>query len=81
MSDGSPVLFRVAIKPTPSISSMQHTVTSGLEDTQISIHGRHDPVIVPRAVVVVESMTAVTVADLLLQNMHSSMDGVRRFYL
>ena len=81
MSDGSPVLFRVAIKPTPSISSMQHTVTSGLEDTQISIHGRHDPVIVPRAVVVVESMAAVTVADLLLQNMHSSMDGVRRFYL
>ena len=45
---------------------------------EISIHGRHDPVIVPRAVVVVESMTAVTLADLLLQNMGARMDHLRK---
>lgn len=81
MSDGSPVVFRAAVKPTPSISSLQHTVTSAGKETEISIHGRHDPIIVPRAVVVIESMAAITVADLLLQNMHSTIDGIRRFYL
>nr|MCR5160590.1 chorismate synthase [Lachnospiraceae bacterium] len=47
---------------------------------EITIRGRHDPVIVPRAVVVVECMTAITVLDLLLRNMSSTMDGILRFY-
>lgn len=80
MSDGSEIRFRAAFKPTPSIAKMQHTVTTAGEDTEISIHGRHDPIIVPRAVVVVESMAAVVLLDLLLQNMGSRLDAVKKFY-
>lgn len=80
MSDGSEIIFRVAVKPTPSISQKQKTVDINGNEVDIEIHGRHDPVIVPRAVVVVESMAAVTVADLLLANMTSSIDGIRDFY-
>lgn len=80
MSDGSPIILRAHIKPTPSISQEQYTVTKDAEPTTVSIHGRHDPVIVPRAVVVVESMVALTLVDLLFQNMSSRMDGVVKFY-
>lgn len=80
MSDGSVITFRAAFKPTPSIAQPQQTVNREGEDTEIVIHGRHDPIIVPRAVVVVETMTAVTVLDLLLQNMGSSLEGVKNFY-
>ena len=68
MSDGSQIVLRAAFKPTPSISRQQNTVNRSGENTEIEIHGRHDPVIVPRAVVVVECMTALTIADLLLQD-------------
>ena len=80
MSDGSCLILRASIKPTSSISRQQHTVTVEGQDTEISIHGRHDPVIVPRAVVVIESMTAITLADLLLQNMASKMEHVKKIY-
>ncbi|KIR02496.1 Chorismate synthase [Lachnospiraceae bacterium TWA4] len=80
MSDGDEVVFRVAIKPTPSISRPQKTVTISGEETTIEIHGRHDPVIAPRAVVVVESMAAITVLDLLLSNMCSSIDKIKKVY-
>lgn len=80
MSDGSPLILRAAVKPTPSISQPQDTVTASGEETELVIHGRHDPIIVPRAVVVVEAMTAVTVLDLLMQNMTSKVDGIRKFY-
>ncbi len=80
MSDGSDLVFRTAIKPTPSISRMQHTVNTNRQETDIEIHGRHDPVIVPRAVVVVESMAAITLVDLLFANMASKMDSLIDFY-
>lgn len=80
MSDGSPLIFRAAVKPTPSISSMQHTVNSNMQEVDISIQGRHDPIIVPRAVVVVESMAALTITDLLLRNMSSSIENILKFY-
>ena len=80
LSDGSRLIIRAAIKPTPSIAQLQKTVNENGENTEIAIHGRHDPVIVPRAVVVIESMTAVTLADLLLQNMASTMDHVKKVY-
>lgn len=80
MSDGSPILFRAAVKPTPSISREQHTVTRTHEETSITIHGRHDPVIVPRAVVVVESMAAITLTDLLFANAVSRMDRLKKLY-
>lgn len=80
MSDGSPVVFRVAVKPTPSISQTQHTVNKSGEEIDISIKGRHDPIIVPRAIVVVEAMAAITVLDLLLTNMSARLDRIKDFY-
>ena len=81
ISDGSEIILRVHIKPPPSISQPQQTVTKDKEPLSMEIHGRHDPVIVPRAVVVVESMAAITLADALFANMSSQMDKVRDFYL
>lgn len=80
MSDGSQIVFRAAIKPTPSISAMQKTVNQTGENIEISIKGRHDPIIVPRAVVVVESMAAITLLDALLLNMSAKLSSVVDFY-
>ena len=80
MSDGTEIFLRAAFKPTASIASTQKTVDIHGEEREISIHGRHDPVIVPRAVVVVESMTAITLLDELLMNMSSRLDKIKEFY-
>lgn len=80
ISDGSPLLLRAAVKPTPSIGQVQNTVNSALENTTVAVTGRHDPVIVPRAVVVVESMAAITLADALLMNMSSKLDYLKKVY-
>lgn len=80
ISDGSRILLRAHIKPTPSIFSEQQTVNRNGEDISIRIRGRHDPVIVPRAVVVVETMTALVLADALLSNMTARLGGIRDFY-
>ena len=80
MTDGAPLTMRVAIKPTPSIASSQKTVNKAGEEIDIEIKGRHDPIIVPRAVVVVESMAALTILDALLSNMSSRLDKIVNFY-
>ncbi|PXX55926.1 chorismate synthase [Hungatella effluvii] len=80
ISDGSRVVLRAAFKPTPSIAQQQKTVTRGMEETDIEIKGRHDPIIVPRAVVVVEAMAALTTADLLLLSMTSRLDRIQGFF-
>jgi chorismate synthase len=80
MSDGSPIVFRAAIKPTPSVASTQKTINKNGEEIEINIKGRHDPIIVPRAVVVVESMAAITIFDAMLSNMSARMDGIKDFY-
>ncbi len=68
ISNGMPVTFRCAVKPTPSIAKEQATVDFiNLEDQNFSVHGRHDPCIAHRARVVVDSMAAIVVADVLLQ--------------
>ncbi|MDD6482829.1 MAG: chorismate synthase [Lachnospiraceae bacterium] len=80
ISDGSPLVFRAAVKPTPSIASAQQTVNQNGEEIEISIKGRHDPVVVPRAVVVVETMAAITILDALLSNMTARLDKIVDFY-
>ena len=65
--DGMPLVFRAAFKPTPSIAKEQQTVSlSRMENTTLSIKGRHDPCVVLRAVPVVEAVAALAVLDLLL---------------
>lgn len=80
ISDGSEIFLRAAIKPTPSVSQPQETVTDKGQNISLEIHGRHDPVIVPRAVVVIESMCALAIADALLCNMGARLDKVQEFY-
>ena len=80
ISDGSPVLLRAHIKPTPSIFQPQQTIGRDHIERTLQIKGRHDPVIVPRAVVVVESMTALTILDLMLSNMGARMDHLEKIY-
>lgn len=80
ISDGSPIIVRAYVKPTPSIARTQSTVTREGQDTEISIRGRHDPCIALRAAVVVESMTAVTLLDLMLGGMTARLSDVARFY-
>ena len=66
ISDGMPVIFRAAFKPTPSIAKEQNTVDLNTgKNTTLSVKGRHDPCIVPRAVSVVEAVTAIAVLDMI----------------
>lgn len=78
MSDGSDIIFRAAVKPTPSIARPQKTVNRDKEEKELIIKGRHDPLIVPRAIVVVECMAGIVTADMILRNMSSRMSDVKR---
>lgn len=80
ISSGNDIILRAHIKPTPSIAQSQNTINSDNEEISITIKGRHDPIIVPRAVVVVESMAALTLVDALLLNMSSKLDKIIDFY-
>ena len=72
ISDGDDIIYRAALK--------QDTVTKNGENISVCVKGRHDPVIVPRAVVVVEAMSALTLADAVLENMAAQADIVAHFY-
>lgn len=80
ISNGAPIIFRAAVKPTPSIASTQKTVNKDDENIEVSIRGRHDPIIVPRAVVVVEAMAALTLLDLMMENMADKVCSMEDFY-
>lgn len=68
ITNGEDIYFRVAFKPVATISQQQDTVDREGKKVQFTAHGRHDPCVVPRAVPVVEAMTAMTVLDLLLES-------------
>jgi chorismate synthase len=63
ISNGEPVIFRVAFKPTATISQKQQTVTREHEETELAARGRHDPCVLPRAVPMVEAMAALVLCD------------------
>ena len=65
ITTGMPIIMRAAIKPTASISQVQNTVDlSTKENTTLEVHGRHDPCIVSRASVVIESALAIALVNL-----------------
>lgn len=68
ITTGMPIVFRAAVKPTPSIAIEQDTVDlRTMENTKLRVHGRHDPCIVPRAVPCIEAAAAIAVYDALLE--------------
>lgn len=80
MSTGGDIHIKAHIKPTPSISLPQNTVTDGAESTVLEIKGRHDISIVKRVAPVLEAMCALVLADELLVNMSARMSNVISFY-
>ncbi len=80
ISDGDTIIVRAHVKPTPSIFLSQQTVNRDSEEIDIQIKGRHDPIIVPRAVVVMECMTAITLLDAMMVNMSARLDKIIDFY-
>ena len=69
ITNGMPLVFTAAFKPTPSIAKEQRTVNlSDMTDASITVHGRHDPCIVLRAVPVVEAAAAIAIYDMMLDH-------------
>ncbi len=67
ISTGQDIVVRIAVKPTPSIAKSQQTRTMQGKEVEISVHGRHDPCIVPRILPVAEAMLALVLIDCLLE--------------
>jgi len=80
ISNGEEIVMNVYFKPTPSIFKEQHTITTENEEVDFALKGRHDPCVAIRGSVVCESMAALVIADMLLLNMGSKMEGVVRYY-
>ena len=80
ISNGEDIVMNVYFKPTPSIFKTQHTVTTTNEEVDFSLKGRHDPCVAIRGTIVCEAMAALVIADMLLLNMGSNMDGFTKYY-
>lgn len=80
ISDGSPIKIRIHFKPTPSIHRTQSTINAEGDNIDIAITGRHDPIIVPRAVIVVEAMVALILTDFLLQAALSKVSNLKKIF-
>ena len=73
ISNGEEIYFKVAFKPVATIMSKQNTIDKEKNNVELSVKGRHDPCVVPRAVPIVESMAAIVLADHLLRNRTSKL--------
>lgn len=80
ISNGDDIVMNIYFKPTPSIFKEQHTITTSNEEVDFSLKGRHDPCVAIRGTVVCESMAALVIADMMLLNMGSNMQGIHRYY-
>ncbi len=80
ISNGEDIVLNVYFKPTPSIFKEQKTITTSNEEVDFKLKGRHDPCVAIRGSVVCESMSALVIADMLLLNMGSKMEGVKNYY-
>lgn len=80
MSDGSDIVLKASFKPTPSIYKEQQTINASHEEITMAIKGRHDPIIGPRAVVVIECMCAAVILDLLMLNATAKIDNLIKIY-
>ena len=80
ISNGDDIVLNVYFKPTPSIFQEQHTITKDNKEVDFALKGRHDPCVAIRGTVVCESMAALVIADMLLLNMGSKMDGLVNYY-
>ncbi|MFT7860888.1 MAG: chorismate synthase [Sulfurimonas sp.] len=80
ISNGDDIVLNVYFKPTPSIFQEQHTITTENEEVDFSLKGRHDPCVAIRGTIVCEAMAALVIADMLLLNMGSNMQGVLKYY-
>jgi chorismate synthase len=80
ISNGDDIVLNVYFKPTPSIFQEQHTITTANEEVDFSLKGRHDPCVAIRGTIVCEAMAALVIADMVLLNMGSNMEGVRKYY-
>jgi chorismate synthase len=73
ISNGAPIVMKIAFKPVSSISKTQETINTNKEKIQLNISGRHDACVLPRAVVIVEAMAAITILDFILRNNNSKL--------
>ncbi len=80
ISNGDDIVLNVYFKPTPSIFKTQHTVTTSNEEIDFSLKGRHDPCVAIRGTIVCEAMAALVIADMLLLNMGSNIEGLVKYY-
>jgi len=80
ISNGDDIVLNVYFKPTPSIFQEQHTITTENEEVDFALKGRHDPCVAIRGTIVCEAMAALIIADMLLLNMGSKMEGVIKYY-
>ena len=80
ISNGDDIVLNVYFKPTPSIFQEQHTITTADEEVDFALKGRHDPCVAIRGTIVCEAMAALVIADMLLLNMGSKLEGVKNYY-
>ncbi len=80
ISNGEDILIKVHFKPTPSIFLNQDTVDTNNQDVNCALKGRHDPCVAPRGSIVAESMMALVLADMLLLNMSSKLENIKKVY-